>query len=53
MQLVWYPVIDASILADAIANSWQGALVRMKSSRNNEPLDEFYMVLNEVFLKIK
>ena len=45
------PVIDASILADAIANSWQGALVRMKSSRNNEPLDEFYMILNEVFLK--
>lgn len=43
--------IEPTILADFIVNSWQGALVRMKSSRNNKPLVEFYHVLEEFFLK--
>jgi TetR/AcrR family transcriptional repressor of nem operon len=47
------PVIEPIILADAIVNSWQGALVRMKSSRNNEPLDVFYNVLEQVLLTSK
>ena len=47
------PLLEPSLLADAIVNSWQGALVRMKSSRNSRPLDEFYKVMDEVFLNDK
>ncbi|WP_461205871.1 TetR/AcrR family transcriptional regulator [Clostridium sp. DL1XJH146] len=43
--------IEAIILADTILNSWQGALVRMKSSRDSQPLDQFMYVLENVFLK--
>jgi TetR/AcrR family transcriptional repressor of nem operon len=45
------PVSKPQILANYINNSWQGALVRMKSSENREPLDEFYTILIEVLLK--
>ncbi|MGO1469367.1 MULTISPECIES: TetR family transcriptional regulator C-terminal domain-containing protein [Bacillota] len=47
------PIIEPTVLSNTIVNSWQGALVRMKSSRDNTPLDEFYYVLEEVFLKNK
>lgn len=47
------PIIQANKLADAIITHWQGALLRMKSSRDREPLDEFIQVLHEIFLKGK
>ncbi len=43
--------LEPDILADYINNSWQGALVRMKSSENSVPLDEFYKVLVNVLIK--
>ncbi|MGV8982194.1 TetR family transcriptional regulator C-terminal domain-containing protein [Clostridium sp.] len=47
------PVFEPTMLADAIINNWQGALVRMKSSRDSQPLDDFFQVLEGVFLKSK
>ncbi len=43
--------LDLDILANFIINSWQGAMLRMKSTRNRECLDNFYAVLNEIILK--
>ncbi len=45
------PILPANKLANAIITHWQGALLRMKSSRDREPLDEFFQVLQKVFLK--
>ena len=39
--------IDAGKIADAIWNSWEGALMRMKTSKSAKPLENFkYMVFN-------
>ncbi|MFA9423940.1 MAG: TetR family transcriptional regulator C-terminal domain-containing protein [Sedimentibacter sp.] len=47
------PLIEPTVLADVIINNWQGALVRMKSSRSNKPLEQFYHLLEDVLLKSK
>ena len=41
---------DADKLAEFIFNSWEGALLRMKASRNPQPLNAFMEVLTEVLL---
>jgi TetR/AcrR family transcriptional repressor of nem operon len=38
-------------LAEFIFNSWEGALIRMKASRNADPLTAFMDVLTKVILK--
>lgn len=43
--------VDIKKLANFIVSSWQGALLRMKASKNREDLDDFYEVLVEVLLK--
>ncbi len=43
---------DAYALADYINFSWQGALIRMKSTSNKKPLDEFIYILKVVLLKV-
>lgn len=35
------PALDADKLAEFIFNSWEGAVLRMKSSRNAQPLNAF------------
>lgn len=42
---------NIDILADFIASSWQGVLLRIKASNNKDMLDNFYKVLVEVLLK--
>ena len=39
---------DADRLAEAIFNSWEGAILRMKSSRNSQPLNAFMSMLEAV-----
>lgn len=39
---------DPDQLAEFIFNSWEGAVLRMKSSRNAQPLHAFLNILNEV-----
>jgi TetR/AcrR family transcriptional regulator, transcriptional repressor for nem operon len=34
-------MLDADKLAEFIFNSWEGAMLRMKSSRNTQPLNAF------------
>ena len=43
--------LNLKVLANFIINSWQGAMLRMKSTRNRECLDNFYIVLNEIIFK--
>lgn len=38
-------------LAEFIYDSWQGTLIRLKSTRNKKTLNSFYKILNEVLLK--
>jgi TetR/AcrR family transcriptional repressor of nem operon len=38
--------IDTKVLANFITNSWQGAMLRMKSSKNSDPLKAFYAVIS-------
>lgn len=40
------PNADPDILAEAIFNSWEGAILRMKSSRNGHPLRAFMDMLH-------
>ncbi|MDW7739792.1 MAG: TetR family transcriptional regulator C-terminal domain-containing protein [Bacillota bacterium] len=40
--------INNMMLANFIVNSWQGAMLRMKSSKNSEPLKAFYSVISEL-----
>jgi len=47
-----YRNVDNMILANFIVNSWQGALLRMKSAKQIEPLANFYEML-ETILDIK
>jgi TetR/AcrR family transcriptional repressor of nem operon len=42
---------DVDILAEFIFNSWEGALLRMKASRNAQPLTAFLDTLTGVLLK--
>lgn len=42
---------DTEQLAEFIINSWNGTLIRMKASRNSEPLENFVDVLFNVVLK--
>ncbi len=39
---------SAEDLAAFLLNSWEGALVRMKSTRNNEPMDLFISFMQEI-----
>ncbi|MBE0451231.1 MAG: TetR family transcriptional regulator C-terminal domain-containing protein [Clostridia bacterium] len=39
---------DPDLLADFIVNSWQGALVRMKSEKSGKALDVFMKILNKI-----
>ncbi|MDT8337413.1 MAG: TetR family transcriptional regulator C-terminal domain-containing protein, partial [Candidatus Izemoplasmatales bacterium] len=41
---------DTLLLANFIVNSWQGALLRMKSSRSASPLNTFYQVIQNLLL---
>jgi len=43
--------IESEVLSEFIYMSWQGALLRVKASRNKDTLDNFYKILNEVLLK--
>ncbi len=40
--------VDPDKLADFIFNSWEGALLRMKSSRNTQPLSAFIQTLKVI-----
>lgn len=40
------PTADPDKLAEAIFNSWEGAILRMKSSRNSQPLNAFLDMLD-------
>jgi len=42
---------DVDTLAEFIFNSWEGALMRMKASRNAQPLTAFMDILIGVLLK--
>lgn len=39
------PALDIDVMAEFITNSWQGAVVRMKASRNSYPLKSFNRIL--------
>lgn len=43
--------IDVEKLAEAIWNSWEGALMRMKTSENAKPLENFKYMVFKVLLK--
>ena len=43
--------IPLETLASFIISSWQGAMLRMKTTNNRQVLDEFYMMLTSVLLK--
>ena len=43
--------VNEYVLAEGIYNTWQGTLIRLKSTRKKETLNNFYRVLNEVLLK--
>lgn len=45
--------IDTMLLANFITNSWQGAMLRMKSSKNRDPLDAFYTVISMILKEEK
>ncbi len=38
--------LDTKVLASVILNGWEGALSRMKSSKNRQPLDDFIQSLD-------
>jgi len=38
---------DPAALAEFVYNGWQGALLRMKTSRSRKPLDSFQKLLFE------
>lgn len=40
-----HSLVDNRVLADFIVNSWQGTLLRMKSSKDGKPLKDFTTVL--------
>lgn len=42
---------DAKVLGRFILNAWQGALVRMKVAKNDEPFKDFNAVVFDVLLK--
>jgi len=42
---------DVEMLSEFIYNSWGGAIVRMKASKNAEPLNAFLSILDKVLLK--
>jgi len=44
--------IKNNVLADFIVNSWQGALLRMKSAKSKKPLANFYQMI-ETMLNTK
>ncbi|AFZ69319.1 TetR/AcrR family transcriptional regulator [Deinococcus peraridilitoris] len=43
--------VDASALAASLLDAWQGALMRMKTSRNHAPLENFLTLYFDHFLK--
>ncbi|MGR3318409.1 MAG: TetR family transcriptional regulator C-terminal domain-containing protein [Candidatus Anammoxibacter sp.] len=43
--------IDSGKIAEAIWNSWEGALMRMKTSKNAKPLENFKYMVFKVLLK--
>lgn len=43
--------INLKVLSDAIITGWQGSQLRMKMNKNEEALDDFYIVLCEILLK--
>lgn len=44
-------LIDVEIIAEAIWNSWEGALMRMKTSKSAKPLEDFKYMVFSVLLK--
>ncbi|PCJ94749.1 MAG: hypothetical protein COA50_10160 [Flavobacteriaceae bacterium] len=38
--------IDTRMMASVILNGWEGAIFRMKSSKNRQPLDDFIQILD-------
>ena len=44
-------MFESKDLAEFMYNSWQGTLIRIKSTRQRETLDNFYRLLNGVLLK--
>ncbi len=45
------PSQDIEILSEFIYNSWGGAILRMKASRNADPLNAFLNILDHLLLK--
>ena len=45
--------LTVELMADLLVNAWQGALLRMKIEKSTQPLNEFYRLFLEDYLKDK
>lgn len=45
--------LTVELMADLLVNAWQGALLRMKIEKSTQPLNEFYRLFLEDYLKAK
>ncbi len=43
--------VDLGVLASFIVSSWQGAMLRMKTTNDSKVLDEFYTILDKDLLR--